>query len=127
MRKKFLKYNPHLKQIARKLRNRSTLAEVLLWRELKGKKILGYDFHRQKPIDENVVDFFCPRLMLAVEIDGITHSDKQEQDAKRQKKLESLGVRFLRFQDNAVKKDLRSVIVIIRDWITEHGKKSTHR
>ena len=52
-----IKYNPKLKEYARNLRNKSTLPEVLLWREIKGKK-LGYDFHRQKPIDEFIVDFF---------------------------------------------------------------------
>jgi len=126
MHKKFLRYNPHLKQIARKLRNQSTLSEVLLWRELKGKKILGYDFHRQKPIEEYVVDFFCPRLMLAIEIDGSSHIDKIKEDEGRQKKIESMGIRFLRFQDNAVKQDIEAVIFMIRNWIIEHEKKSTH-
>jgi very-short-patch-repair endonuclease len=57
MRDQWIGYNPRMKQIARKLRKDMTLAEILLWKELKGKKVLGYDFHRQKPIDEYVVDF----------------------------------------------------------------------
>jgi len=52
-----LSYNPKLKQIARKLRKQGILSEVLLWKELKGKKLLGYDFHRQVPIDNYIVDF----------------------------------------------------------------------
>lgn len=122
MHHKFVIYNPKLKLLARKLRNNSTLAELLLWRALKGKQMLGYDFHRQKPIDNYIVDFFCPKLMLAIEIDGISHDEKIEQDEKRQKKLESLGVRFLRFQDEDVKQNLDGVVEAIQQWILEQQK-----
>jgi len=47
MRHKFVKYDPKAKKVARMLRRNSTLAEIKLWRELKGKQMLGYDFHRQ--------------------------------------------------------------------------------
>jgi very-short-patch-repair endonuclease len=66
-------YKPQLKEISRKLRNNSTKAEIKLWSHLKGKQLMGYDFHRQKPIDNYIVDFFCSRLNLAIEIDGYTH------------------------------------------------------
>ena len=59
------------------LRKNSTLSEVLLWNELKGKKLMGIDFHRQKPIGNYIVDFFSPELRLVIEIDGITHAYKQ--------------------------------------------------
>jgi len=72
-RRKIIPYNPKLKNLARQLRNNSTLAEVLLWRELKGEKILGFDFHRQKPIDEYIVDFLCSELSLVIEIDEVSH------------------------------------------------------
>ena len=88
------------------MRKNSTLSEVLLWKYLKGKKTLGYDFDRQKPIDNYIVDFFCNELMLAIEIDGCTHNEKSEEDQRRQAKLESLGVRFLRFYDFDVKKNI---------------------
>ncbi len=103
MKATFLQYNPRLKQLARKLRNRSTLSEVLLWNELKRKQMLGYDFHRQKPIDEYIVDFYCPTLSLVIEIDGVSHFNKQEADEMRQQRLEHLGIRFLRFKDLDVK------------------------
>jgi very-short-patch-repair endonuclease len=92
---------------------------VLLWSELKGKK-LGYDFHRQKPIDEYIVDFYCNRLSLAIEIDGNSHDDKEIYDEKRQKRLEELGVSVLRFKDFEVTKDIRLVIEKILKWIKEH-------
>ncbi len=62
-----LAYNPALKEKARTLRNDSTLSEVLLWNELNQDQ-LGVDFHRQKPIGEYIVDFFCPELMLVIEM-----------------------------------------------------------
>ena len=114
-------YNPALKQNARELRNNSTLSEVLLWNELKKKKIKGYDFHRQKPVDNYIVDFFCFKLMLAIEIDGISHATKEEEDEARQKELENPGIRFLRFDDLLVKMDMESVIKTIEKWIDENN------
>ena len=120
MRRKIIPYNPKLKQIARNLRNNSTLLGVLLWRELKGKKVSGYDFHRQKPIDNYIVDFFCNELSLAIEIDGVSHDGKIEYDEDRQRKLESLGARFLRFTDREVKTNLHGVVMTIEEWIDAH-------
>ena len=87
---------------------------------LKKLKLKGYDFHRQKPIDNYIVDYFCYKLMLAIEIDGISHAFKEEADEYRQKKLESLGIRFLRFDDLLVKFDLEGVIKAIEKWIDEN-------
>ena len=121
MRRKIIPYNPKLKQIARNLRNHSTLSEILLWQQVKGKQIRGYDFHRQKPIDSFVVDFYCHELSLAIEIDGSTHETKMVQDEQRQQRLESLGVHFLRFNDYDVKRNLQGVISAIVDWIDAHA------
>ncbi len=67
-------YNRHLKELARQLRNNGTKAEIRLWQYLKGRQMLGYDFHRQKPIDNYIADFFCNKLGLVIELDGYTHS-----------------------------------------------------
>ncbi len=125
MRRKIIPYNPKLKQLARNLRNNSTLSEMLLWEYLKGKQMRGFDFHRQKPIDNYIVDFFCSELMLAIEIDGDSHDWKAEEDEKRQKRLESLGVRFLRFQDIDVKQNMDGILKVIEDWIEKHTSKSS--
>ena len=117
MPKHIIPYNPKLKERARQLRNKSTVAEVLLWKYLKGKKMRGYCFNRQKPIDKYIVDFYCPKLKLAIEIDGSSHGDKEEYDRYRQSRLESLGVRFLRFNDMDVKKEIEAVVMRIYDWI----------
>ncbi len=122
-RRIILPYNPQLKKLARALRNQSTLSEVLLWRQLKARQRMGYDFHRQRPIDEYIVDFFAADLMLAIEIDGKSHRLKGPEDDARQRKLESLGVRFLRFKDSVVKSNLDPVVRAIDDWIVTNMTK----
>ena len=124
-RRTILPYSPKLKELARKLRKSSTLSEVLLWQHLKGKQMLGYDFHRQKPIDNYIIDFFCNELMLAIEIDGVSHDFEEVyvKDMAREQRLESLGVHFLRFDDREVKKDINNVLQAIENWILEREKK----
>ena len=87
MKRKIIPYNPKLKLIARKLRNNSTKSEALMWNFLKGKQIRGCDFHRQKPIGNFIVDFYCSELLLAIEIDGESHYGNEEKDLKRQKEI----------------------------------------
>lgn len=123
-RRQIIPYNPKLKEIARQFRNNSTLSEVLLWLELKGKKMRGYDFHRQKPIDNYIVDFFCHELMLVIEIDGISHTWEEVavNEEIRQRKIESFGIQFLRFDDKEIKQNMSFVLNTIHDWIVEKEK-----
>ena len=120
--RKIIPYNPALKEKARELRNNSTRTEILLWTFLKGKQLRGYDFHRQKPIDEYIVDFFCNELMLAVEIDGVSHIGKELYDTKRQNRLEKLGVTFLRFNDEDVFYNCDYVVKEIEKWIDNYTR-----
>jgi very-short-patch-repair endonuclease len=112
-------YDPKLKQRSRELRNRSTLAEVLLWNRLNRSKMLGYSFLRQRPIYKYIVDFYCPKLKLVIEIDGESHREKFARDQMRQKNLESLGLKILRLHDRDVKRDMVNVLRCIQNWI-EH-------
>ena len=121
----FPTYNPRLKERARYLRNNSTLSEVLLWNELKRKQMMGYDFHRQKPISQYIVDFYCLRLSLAIEVDGNSHLLKKGADALRQERLEDLGLRFLRFDDLDIKIRMPDVLDRIREWIQQHASDSS--
>jgi len=116
MKRKIIPYKPHLRELARKLRNESTLTEIMLWYELKGRKLRGYDFDRQKPIDDYIVDFYCKDLQLVIEIDGESHIGEEEYDKARQLRLESLGVRFLRFDSMDVRYNLDKVIKEIEKW-----------
>ena len=120
MKRKILPYNPKLKTNARALRKNMTLAEVLLWNQLKRKKMRGYDFDRQRPIGNYIVDFYCKDLLLAIEIDGRSHVDKQQQDDRRQQRLEDMGVHVLRFGDQQVKSDMPSVLARIEAWILRY-------
>jgi very-short-patch-repair endonuclease len=98
-----------------------TLGEVLLWQRLKRKQMRGYDFDRQRPIDRYIVDFYCKDLKLAIEIDGSSHDGEEAKinDDIRQERLESLGVRFLRFNDIDVKRNMEMVVDSIDHWIDE--------
>ena len=126
-RRPIIPYNPKLKNLARDLRKNSTLSEVLLWNQLKSRQIRGYRFLRQKPIDDFIVDFFCPDLMLAIEIDGQSHDQRLPEDIARQKRIESLGIVFLRFLDIDVKINMEGVIERIRTFIEEFDGESEAR
>ena len=73
-------------------------------------------------VDNYIVDFFCPRLKLIIEIDGETHIYKGNEDVKRQQRLESLGFHFLRFTDIDVKMNMIDVLASIEDRIEECEK-----
>ena len=114
-----MRYNPELKQRARELRKQGVLSEVLLWDQLKGRKLRGYQFMRQKPIGAYIVDFYCSKLGLVIEIDGESHSGKFDYDMRRQQFLESIGLTVLRFNDTEVKKDMDNVMMAIGGWIAD--------
>ncbi len=118
MRNKIVPYNPILKEYARQLRKNSTLAEVLLWQKIK-QKSLGVQFHRQVPLLEYIVDFYCHELFLAIEIDGDSHDYKYEYDRNRQGLLEKQGVKFIRFSDSEIKNDMFSVLLAMEAKIQE--------
>jgi len=80
-------------------------------------KMKGYLFNRQRPILDFIVDFFCPKLNLVIEIDGWSHIGEKQNDKKRQKKIEYLGITFLRFDDHDVKTNMDGVCQIIMEWI----------
>ena len=121
--RQILPYNPKLKALARELRNKSTLSEVLLWNQLKARQARGYQFLRQKPIDNYIVDFFCYELMLAIEVDGQTHDYKMSEDETRQKRIESFGITVLRFLDIDVKRNMEGVLMSIHAFIEKYEKK----
>lgn len=114
-----IKYNPKLKELARQLRNNSTKSEIRLWQKLKRNQMHGYDFHRQKPIDEYIVDFFCNKLQLAIECDGYSHEilEVWEKDVKKTNRLNTLGIEVLRFSDYQIMNDMDNVLRSIEDHI----------
>jgi very-short-patch-repair endonuclease len=77
---------------------------------------------RSDGVCREVVDFFCPELALAIEIDGNSHDSKNayQKDAERQLEIEGLGIQFLRFNDLDVKRDMMGVLSVIEQWIEGH-------
>src|SRR6266545_2133524 len=112
MKRKIIPYNPRLLEFAKKLRQNMTFSEVKLWNELKNGKMMGYDFDRQRPLGNYIVDFYCKDLLLVLEIDGITHHDEKVilKDDMRQDELEVLGINFLRFEALLVVNKVEAVI-----------------
>jgi very-short-patch-repair endonuclease len=98
-----------------------TFGEVLLWNQLKDDQFWGFDFDRQRCIDNFIVDFYCKELMLAIEVDGISHNHEEAslRDDIRQQKLEDLGVKFIRFTESEMKHDMQNVIRALEAKIIE--------
>ena len=118
MNSKIIPYNPKLREFARQLRNNSTLSEVLLWKQIKG-KALGVEFKWQVPMLEYIVDFYCQEIGLAIEVDGNIHDFRYLEDAQRQQEIEKYGVIFIRFSNEEIKNNMFSVILSLESKIEE--------
>ena len=107
-----LLYEPILKPVSRELRNNMTETEHLVWTAIRGKKLCGIQFYRQKTIGSYIVDFYAPSANLVIEIDGFHHLKQEniEQDRYRDSYLKELGLRVLRFGNDQVKSSLPYVI-----------------
>ena len=110
-----LPYDAEHKQRARELRKNMTEAEQVLWKRLRRKQILDLPFYRQKPLSHYIVDFYCAKAMLVIELDGSQHHtpDAQQYDAVRTATLEAMGLRVLRFDNRQVLQELEAVIRVI--------------
>ncbi len=95
---------------ARKLRNKQTDVEGILWGVLRNRQLLGLKFRRQVPIDRYIVDFVCFERKLIVELDGGQHLDAAEYDAQRTLELEKRGFIVVRFWNHEVLESLAEVI-----------------
>ncbi|MBK9332382.1 MAG: endonuclease domain-containing protein [Ignavibacteria bacterium] len=100
------------KQTRKDLRNNPTKAEALLWTVLKGKKLDGNKFRRQYGVGIYVIDFYCTKKKLAVEIDGEVHDSKEsrEHDIVRDKFIRQFGIRILRFSNEDVERNIKGVL-----------------
>ena len=103
------------------LRNTLPAAELVLWSKLKNRQVCSRKFRRQFSVGPYVVDFYCPALKLAIEIDGDSHFQpgEQEKDQRRQEDIEFFGVVFLRFRNNEVWENLEGVLEAIYRKVRE--------
>jgi len=104
------KNNPNLKNRSRVLRINQTKAEGYLWRRLRGKRLDGFKFYRQFSIGNFILDFYCPKSNLAVEVDGGQHVNNRGYDRDRTKSLSADGIKVLRFWNNEVLMNIDGVL-----------------
>lgn len=95
---------------ARRLRRDDTNAERMLWSIVRNRKLDGFKFRRQVPVDRFFADFLCAEARLIVELDGGGHSERQDDDAARTKVLEARGYQVLRFWNLTVLREPQGVI-----------------
>ena len=118
-------FNKKSQTLKRKLlRSHLSKAEILLWLQLKNKKIGGHKFRRQYSFGRYVVDFYCPILKLAIEVDGGYHLayETTRYDKIRQRHIESYGVKFLRFTDTDIFQNLPEVLKLISETCEDIAK-----
>ncbi len=115
----FLHNDPILKQRRRDLRRDQTEAERAFWLRVRNKQFYGLRFVRQYSIGPYILDFFCPSLRLAIELDGGQHNerDNKEYDEARTQYLTTLGIEVLRFWNNDVLVDMQNVLSKVAGWI----------
>jgi very-short-patch-repair endonuclease len=108
------------KKFRRDLRNSLTAAEAVLWKSLRGSKLLGKKFRRQSSFGRYIVDFYCAECRLVVELDGSRHfsSTIDEYEIERTRYLEGLGLRVIRFENRELYEDIEAVLDRIRQSLT---------
>ena len=103
------------------LRKNTTLAEKVLWKKLRNRKLFQVKFRRQHPVDIFIVDFYCHEIKLVIEIDGEIHNleEAKEYDSSRQSCLERLGLTVIRFNNHEVIFEMDSVLSRIHTYISK--------
>lgn len=121
-----IQYSENAKERGRELRKQGILGEVLLWEQLRRRQMRGYQFNRQKPLNKYIVDFYCRKLNLAIEVDGTSHEhdDAHLSDVKREIVLREMGLHLLRFSEKEVRYQMQNVLEIISQWIDEEERES---
>src|SRR5438105_1001071 len=98
---------------AREMRGRLTTPELRLWIELRGDRLLGLRFRRQHRVGSYIADFFCHAAHLVIEVDGDSHDEREEYDAKRTYWMSAKGLAVMRFTNEEVLKNPEGVLQAI--------------
>lgn len=103
------------------LRKNMTEAEKLLWSRLSYNQLMGLKFRRQHPINQFIVDFYCHKLKLVIELDGEIHLKEEvaERDMGREDMLRNFGIVVLRFKNNEIQNNIESVILQLKHKIAQ--------
>lgn len=120
MKNKFIFNQASLKNRRRNLRKNSTDAEKKLWKELRGRRLMGFRFFRQYSVGSYILDFCCPMVKLGIELDGGQHADELQEahDKARTDYLKKHDIHILRFWNNNVLKNTEGVVLKIIENLT---------
>ena len=120
--KSLIDYNRKLKGVSQNLRSNMTDAERVLWRRIRRGQIKGVLFYRQKPIGGYIVDFYCPKLKLIVEIDGDVHFYERNiaADKKREEYFNKLGLKIVRYTNLDVIQNIDNALRDLKRWLTNN-------
>jgi very-short-patch-repair endonuclease len=109
--------NPEKLERAKELRSHMTPEEKILWGHLRANRTGGFNFRRQQVIDGYIVDFYCHKASLVIEVDGLIHLAQRQYDRERDEQLKSRGLIILRFTNDEVKNKIDEVLEKIRSII----------
>ena len=107
---------------ARYLRKVQTIAEAKLWKVLRNNQVCNLKFRRQHAFDDYILDFYCHKIKLAIEVDGEIHNNPEvaAYDIVRTNNLNNNGITVLRFTNTEVEKNIGKVIKKIEDWFKKN-------
>ncbi|MBL7960105.1 DUF559 domain-containing protein [bacterium] len=117
-------YRKNLTALSRKLRKNSTQGEIALWKRLRNRQCSGLQFNRQKPLGNYIADFYCKAVNLVIEIDGYSHTfeSAHQKDLERQKDLETMGIKVLRFTEGEARNNTDQVLRVIEAFVQAGAK-----
>lgn len=112
---------PEIFKLASELRKSMTPAERILWQKLRGRRLGGYKFRRQHPLNIFIADFFCYEAKLIIELDGEVHNhiSQSERDKERTRILKEFGLKEIRFSNKEVFEKLEKVIQRIQTELSK--------
>ncbi len=105
------------KEKRRKLRNNPTYTEKILWNSLRRRQICDVRFLRQYSVNYFVIDFYAPKIKLAIEVDGSSHIGKEDYDKARQEYIEDFGIEVIRFTNENVTRNINKVVAQIEEVV----------
>lgn len=116
-----------LKKIRKSLRRNQTAAERKIWSLVRNRQVNGFKFYRQYSVGKYVLDFYCPEVRLAIELDGGQHAEAKlkARDAERSKDLKTRNIRVIRFWDNEVFENPEGVYEVILGEINNSSPPSS--
>ncbi len=114
-----LKYHRNMNIFARELRSNMTVAETVLWKQIRKRQIYGVQFYRQKPLGIFIVDFFAPKAKIVIEVDGEYHQESNilRNDHRRDQFFKMNDILVLRYSNDQVLHNFKDVFYDIRNKV----------